>query len=117
MLDQMKTWLWSQAVPNTLSVGRAAACVIANWERLTRFVDDARIPVDNNATERGMRSPVVAPRNHLGSSPSAATQVAATFCTRIETAKLHGVTPAACLAGAIRAADRREVLLPWQLPR
>jgi hypothetical protein len=36
----------------SLSIGNAAAYVIANWDRLERFVKDARIPLDNNATER-----------------------------------------------------------------
>lgn len=38
---------------------KAAAYAIANWERRTRFVGDARIPLDNNATERAIRGPVV----------------------------------------------------------
>lgn len=117
VLEQLKTWLWSQAVLKTLSIGKAAAYVIANWERLTRFVDDARIPLDNNACERGIRGPVVGRRNHFGSKSERGTQVAATFYSLIETAKLHGVDPAQYLVAAIRAADRGEVLLPWQMPR
>ena len=117
VLDQLKTWLWSQALLKTLSIGKAAAYVIANWERLTRFVDDARIPLDNNATERGIRGPVVGRRNHFGSKSERGTQVAATFYSLIETAKLHGVNPAEYLLEAVRAADRGEVLLPWQMPR
>ena len=117
VLDQLKTWLWSQALLKTLSIGKAAAYGIANWERLTRFVDDARIPLDNNATERGIRGPVVGRRNHFGSKSERGTQVAATFYSLIETAKLHGVNPAEYLLEAVRAADRGEVLLPWQMPR
>ena len=41
----MKTWLWQQAVLKTLSIGHAAAYVVANWDRLTRFLQDARIPL------------------------------------------------------------------------
>ena len=97
--------------------GKAAAYVIANWERLTRFVEDARVPLDNNATERGIRGPVVGRRNHFGSKSERGTQVAATFYSLIETAKLHGINPAEYLLEASRAADRGEVLLPWQTPR
>ena len=43
----------------TLSIGKAAAYAIANWERLTRFADNALIPLDNNGTERAIRGPVV----------------------------------------------------------
>lgn len=100
---------------STLSIGKAAAYVIANWERLTRFVGDVRIPLDNNATERGIRGPVVGRRNHFGSKSERGTQVAATFYTLIETAKLQGMNPAEYLLEAIRDADRGEVLLPAPL--
>ncbi|MCB9583709.1 MAG: transposase [Polyangiaceae bacterium] len=80
-------------------------------------MDDARIPLDNNATERGIRGPVVGRRNHFGSKSERGTQVAATFYSLLETAKLHGVNPAEYLLEAVRAADRGEVLLPWQMPR
>jgi Transposase IS66 family len=48
--------------------------VVANWDRLTRFVDDPRIPLDNNATERGIRGPVVGRKNHYGSKSRSGTQ-------------------------------------------
>ncbi len=41
VLAKLKTWLWTQAVLKSLSIGKAAAYTIANWERLTRFVDSA----------------------------------------------------------------------------
>ena len=115
VLDKLKTWLWSQAVLKTLSIGQAAAYVIANWERLTRFTEDARIPLDNNATERAIRGPVVGRRNHFGSKSERGTEVAATFYTLIETAKLCGVNPTEYLLEAARAADRGEILLPEQM--
>lgn len=117
VLEKLKTWLWSQAVLKTLSIGKAAAYAIANWERLTRFVTDARIPLDNNATERGIRGPVVGRRNHFGSKSERGTQVAATFYSLIETAKLNGVDPTEYLLAAARAADRDEVLVPSQMAR
>jgi hypothetical protein len=40
------------------------------------------------------------------------TQVAATFYTLMETAKLHGIDPTVYLLEAARAAARGEVLLP-----
>jgi transposase len=115
VLAKLKTWLWSHASLKTLSIGKAAAYTIANWERLTRFVDNAFVPLDNNSTERGIRGPVVGRKNHYGSKSKRGTEVAATFYSLLETAKLHHVDPARYLREAIRAADRGEVLLPWQL--
>lgn len=37
VLEKLKTWLWSQAVVKTLSIGKAAAYVIASWPRLMVF--------------------------------------------------------------------------------
>jgi transposase len=117
VLAEYKTWLWEQAPLKTLSIGNAARYVLANWDELTRFLDDPRIPLDNNATERGIRGPVVGRRNHYGSKSRGGTQVASTFYTLLETAKLHNIDPAAYLRAAILAADRGDVLLPWNMPR
>ncbi|MGH2907602.1 MAG: IS66 family transposase, partial [Solirubrobacterales bacterium] len=117
VLAEFKTWLWEQAVLKSLSIGNAAGYVIANWDRLTRFLDDSRIPLDNNATERGIRGPVVGRRNHYGSKSRAGTQVASSFYSLLETAKLHGIDAAAYLRAAVLAADGGEVLLPWHMPR
>jgi transposase len=114
VLDKLKTWLWSQAVLKTLSIGRAAAYTIANWERLKVFTENALVPLDNNSTERGIRGPVVGRKNHYGSKSKRGTEVAATFYSLLETAKLHDVDPACYLREAVLAAERREALLPSQ---
>jgi transposase len=115
VLEKLKTWLWSQAVLKTLSIGRAAAYAIANWNRLTVFVNNALVPLDNNGTERAIRGPVVGRKNHYGSKSKRGTEVAAIFYSLIETAKLHDVDPARYLREAALAAERGEALLPWQL--
>jgi transposase len=113
ILDELKAWLWTQAEIKTLSIGKAAAYTIGIWDRLTRFVDDARIPLDNNATERSIRGPVVGRKNHYGSRSRSGTEVASRLYTILETCKLNGVDPAAYLHAAVIAADRGELLLPW----
>jgi hypothetical protein len=114
VLDELYAWLCDQATLTSLSIGRAAAYTLTNWERLTRFVDDPRIPLDNNATERGIRGPVVGRKNYYGSKSRRGTQVAATLYSILETAKLHGVNPAEYLYAAIVAADRGVALMPWE---
>jgi len=113
ILDELKGWLWSQAEITSLSIGKAAAYTLGIWERLTRFVDDARIPVDNNATERAIRGPVVGRKNHYGSRSRSGTEVASRLYTILETCKLHDVDPAAYMHAAVIAADRGELVLPW----
>ncbi len=117
VLEAMKSWLWQQASLKTLSIGNAAAYTVANWDRLCLFVEDARIPLDNNATERAIRGPVVGRKNHYGSKSVRGTEVAALFYTLVETAKLAGVDPARYLREAALADARGEVLLPDALPQ
>jgi hypothetical protein len=114
VLDELYAWLCDQATLTSLSIGKAAAYTLSNWDRLTRFVDDPRIPLDNNSTERGIRGPVVGRKNHYGSKSRRGTQVAAALYSILETAKLHGVNPAEYLYAAIVAADRGLVLMPWE---
>ncbi len=117
VIAMMKTWLWNTATLKTLSIGKAAAYVVANWDRLTRFLGDARIPLDNNGTERGIPGPVVGRKNHYGSKSRRGTEVAATFYSLIETAKLVGIDPAKYLRAAALADARGEVLLPADMAR
>ena len=69
-----------------------------------RFLDDARIPLDTNLVERGMRAVAVGRKNHYGSRSVRGTQVAALFYSLLETAKLVGIDPATYLAEATRRA-------------
>ncbi len=115
VVAKLKTWLWSQAILKTLSIGKASAYAIANWQRLTRFVENPLVPLDNNATERAIRGPVVGRKNHYGSKSRRGTEVAAILYSLVETAKLHDIDPANYLLEAVRAADRGEILLPWQM--
>jgi transposase len=48
-----------------------------HWVGLTRFVDDPRIPMDNNASERRGRGPAVARKNFSGSGSQWSGQLAA----------------------------------------
>ena len=114
ILDELKPWLFTQAANTAVSIGKAAAYTLGIWDRLTRFVGDARIPLDNNATERAIRGPVVGRKNHYGSKSRRGTEVASRLYTLLETCKLRGVDPASYLHAAVIAADRGEVLLPWQ---
>ncbi len=113
IIAEFKQWLLERAGDTHVSIGKAAAYTLGIWDRLARFVDDARIPLDNNATERAIRGPVVGRKNHYGSKSRRGTQVTATLYSILETIKLHDVDPHAYLIAAIEAADRGEALLPW----
>ena len=85
-------------------MGKAIAYMLELWEGLTRFLDDPRIPIDNNAAERALRGVVVGRKNHYGSRSKRGTEVAAVFYTLFETAKLSQVEPRAYVTQAARRA-------------
>ena len=83
------------------------------WRGLARFLEDPRIPLDNNASARASGGPAVGRKNHHASRSSRGTEVAALFYSAIESAKLAGVEPKAYLRAATRATPQGD---PIPLP-
>lgn len=94
----------------------AARTMLEVWPALTVFLDDARVPVDNNARERALRGMVLGRKNHHGSRSERGSQVAAILYTLVETAKLVGIDPRVYLRRVVDAAIRGEVApIPHEL--
>ncbi|MGH8697533.1 MAG: IS66 family transposase [Burkholderiales bacterium] len=104
IVEAIRIWAYQQLVLPESSLGKAIAYMRGLWPGLTRFLTDARIPLDNNATERGLRGMVLGRKNHYGSRSQRGTEVAALFYSLIESAKLCGVEPKAYLLRATHAA-------------
>ena len=106
LVEQMMHWAAHQSVLPRSSLGKAVGYLLERRSGLTRFLDDPRIPLDNNRVERAIRGPVVGRKNHYGSRSRRGTEVAAVLYSLIETAKLLGVEPHAYLLKATLAAIR-----------
>ena len=107
--------LLESALPKS-SLGEALSYLLSLWDGLVRFLDDPKIPIDNNATERALRGAVLGRKNHFGSRSQRGTEVAALFYSLVESAKLCDIDPKRYLKEAAVAAIRdRKVLLPHQL--
>ena len=104
IVTELRAWAQQQRALPESSLGKAISYMLGLWSGLTRFLDDPRIPLDNNATERGLRGMVVGRKNHYGSRSKRGTEVAALFYSLIESAKLCGVEPKAYLLRALRPA-------------
>jgi transposase len=117
LLDRIWHWATVQVGLPRSDFGKAVRYMLERWAGLTRFVDDPRVPLDNNAAERALRGPVVGRKNHYGSRSLRGTHVAALFYTLCETAKLGGLDPHAYLLRALYAAIARPgaVTLPADL--
>ena len=92
----------------------------SRWEALTRYLDDGRLEISNNAAERAIRPLALGRKNWLFAGSDAGGERAAAIYTLIETAKLNGLDPEAYLRDVLgRIADhpinRIAELLPWNL--
>jgi len=119
IVAQIRDWAFAnkpRALPES-SLGKAIAYMLGLWTGLTRFLDDPRLPLDNNRTERGLRGVVLGRKNHYGSRSERGTEVAALFYSLIESAKLAGVEPKLYLHTATRTAleNPKAVILPHAL--
>jgi transposase len=104
VVDDIYRWITTEpALPKSL-LGKAIGYTQRLWPGLVRFVDDARLPLDTNLVERGMRGPAIGRKNHYGSRSMRGTKVAAQLYSLVETAKLAGIDPREYLAEATRRA-------------
>lgn len=99
-------------------VAKAIDYMLKRWPAFTRFLDDGRICLSNNAAERAIRPIAVGRRNWTFAGSDAGGRRAAAMYTLIETAKLSGVDPRTWLADVLARlpdypARRLEELLPW----
>lgn len=90
------------------------------WPALTRYCDDGRLEVDNNAAERSLRAVTLGRKNYLFAGSDAGGERAAILYSLIGSAKLNGLDPESYLRDVLtRIADhpirRIEELLPWNL--
>jgi transposase len=115
IVKRIQAWALEQKVLPQSPLGKAIAYMGDLWPGLLRFINEPRLALDNNATERALRGVVLGRKNHYGSRSERGTEVAALFYSVIETAKLAGVEPHEYLSSAVRKAIRGEtVALPHQ---
>jgi len=103
-------------------VAKALDYMLKRWAAFTRFHDDGRICLTNNAAERVLRSIALGRKAWLFAGSDRGGERAAAIYSLIATAKLNDVDPRAWLAHVLaRIADhpasRLDELLPWHWPR
>ena len=97
---------------------KAIDYMLKRWPAFTRFLDDGRICLTNNAAERALRGIAIGRRAWLFAGSDRGGERAAAMFTLIETAKLNNVDPQAWLADILcrindHPAARLNQLLPW----
>jgi len=94
-----------------------------HWQGLTVFVDRPEIPMDNNGSERILRSPVVGRKNYYGSGAIWSGRFTAVMFSIFETLKLWNINELewlsdyfrACALSGGQAPQEIAAHLPWNI--
>ena len=122
LMESMKKWFEETLgkLSRKSDTTKAIRYALQRWDALTRFCEDGRLEIDNNAAERSLRAVVLGRKNYLFAGSNAGGERAAAIYGLIGTAKLNSLNPEAYLHEVLsRIVDhpinRIEKLLPWNL--
>ena len=102
---------------------KALVSLNEHYSGLTLFVDDPRIPMDNNYGERLIRNPAVGRKSYYGSGSEWSGRLAMMLFSLFATLALWKINPrkwlncyfAACAASGGKAPENPASFLPWNL--
>jgi transposase len=99
-------------------LAKAMDYLLKRWPAFTRFLNDGRICLSNNAAERALRGIALGRKSWLFAGSDRGGQRAAAMYSLIVTAKMNGINPQAWLADVlarIAGHPARDIdeLLPW----
>jgi len=123
LLIEFKQWLQEKAplVPQKSPISKAIKYTLNHWAGLTRYLEDGRLLIDNNHTERSIKPFVIARKNFLFAKSQAGARAMCLHFSLIRTAKQHGLDPWRYYEKILKQipscktlADY-EALLPWQI--
>jgi transposase len=121
-LEALRGWL--QMTLTKLSqkseLALAIRYALSRWTALTRYRDDGRLEIDNNAAERSLRAVALGRKNWLFAGSDDGGERAAVIFSLLGTAKLNDLDPEGYLRYVLeRIADhpinRVAELLPWNV--
>ena len=119
VMDALHRWmlLTRQKIPHGSATAKAMDYSLKRWSALTRFVDDGRLPVDNNWIENQIRPIAIGRSNWLFAGSLRAGKRAAAVMSLIQSARMNGHDPFAYLKDILtrlptQKDSRIEELLP-----
>src|SRR3954466_14100624 len=120
LVADLKNWMREQRAKLSRGndVAKAMDYMLKRWSAFTRFLDDGRICLSNNAAERGLRGIALGRKSWLFCGSDRGGERAAVMYSLIVTAKMNDVDPQAWLADVLariasQPAHRLDELLPW----
>ena len=103
ILDKIRAWCdekLGDLLPKSPTAG-AINYVLKNWGAFTRYLEDGRIAIDNNAAERALRPITLGRKNWLFAGSNRGGDACAIAMSLIATAKAHGHDPLAYLTDVL----------------
>ena len=96
-MDQLHEWMQAQldqkkVEPNS-GLGEAINYMLKRWETLTRFLSVPGAPLDNNITERALKTAILHRKNSLSYKTLAGARVGDIHMSLIHTCELNRVNP------------------------
>lgn len=122
LLDKLHAWLTEQldACPKGSALYKAISYPLKSktWASLVRFLEDGRVPMENNRAERAIRPVAMGRASWLFAGSLAAGERAAQIMGLLETAKMNGLEPHAWLTDVLKRLpswpeERLDELLPF----
>jgi len=120
LVADLKAWMREQRakLSRANDVAKAMDYLLKRWAAFTRFLDDGRICLSNNAAERALRGIALGRKSWLFAGSDRGGQRAAAMYSLIITAKMNDVDPQAWLAEILariagHSVHRIDELLPW----
>jgi transposase len=121
-LEALYQWLIStvRQLSKKSDLAGAIHYALARWKALTRYRDDGRIEIDNNAAERALRAVALGRKNYLFAGADSGGERAASMYSLIGTAKLNDIDPEVYLRYVLthiaeHPINKIDDLLPWHL--
>ncbi|RXK87428.1 IS66 family transposase [Filimonas effusa] len=95
ILKNMGLWLqqqYIQVLPQS-AIGKAIAYSLQRWERLSAYVNDGKLNIDNNPVENSIRPIALGRKNYLFAGSHEAAKRSAMLYSLLGTCKMHGIEP------------------------
>lgn len=118
LVERFRTWLEAQAAQALpkLKLGQAIAYARNQWSPLANFLEEGRLPIDNNDVERDLRALTIGRKNWLFIGAPAAGPHAAVLYTIVASAARHHLDVWAYLRGVLERLAAGGVVLEDLLP-
>ncbi len=116
VIEELKLWRDAQRPLPGTKYADGVTYLRNQWVRLTKFLDNPLIPLDNGEAERRLRGPVVGRKNFAGSRTERGARVAELLYSLLHTAVGEGVDPVEYLVAAVITAmhNSDDTLLPHE---